>query len=120
MQSITKNTAYYLYSAIYKIKHNKVIKSNVKSNKCLKYSKIYIYKSGKYIYVKVTNNTDGAVKKRVRLTFTGAKKIKTKWVKTSKKKYKKIRIPKGLKGTFKVSVKVKKARYFKKTLNIKV
>ena len=34
--SITKNTAYYLYSAIYKIKHNKVIKSHVKSNKCLK------------------------------------------------------------------------------------
>lgn len=118
--SITKNKAYYLYSAIYKIKHNKVTKSNVKSNKCLKYSKIYLYKSGKYIYVKVTDNADKQVKKKVKLTFKGSKKINTKWYKTSKKKYKKIKIPKSVKGTYKVSVKVKNARYFTKTITIKV
>jgi predicted outer membrane repeat protein len=117
---LSKNKAYYRYSAVYKVNKNKIIKSKLKSNKCLKYSKIYFHRSGKYIMVKVKNNTDGTVKKRVRLIFTGPKKVKTKWYKTSDKKYKKIRIPKSVKGTYKVTVKVKKARYFKKAITVKV
>lgn len=118
--SITKNIVYYLYSGIYNIEHNKVSKCHIKSNVNLKYSKTYLYKSGKYIKVKVTDNKDKSIKKHVKLTFKGNKKIKTKWHKTSDKKYIKIKIPKSVKGTYKVTMKVKKAKYFRKTINIKV
>lgn len=117
--SITNNKAYYLYSSVYNIKHNKLIKCHVKANKNLKYSKIHLHKSGKYIKVKVTNYKDEPVKKRVKLVFTGSKKITTKWYKTSKKKSIKIKIPKSLKGECKVTMKVKNAKYFKKTIDIK-
>ena len=118
--SLTGNRAYYLYGAVYKVNHNKLSKCHIKSNKVLKYSKIYLYRSGKYIKVMVTNNTDGAVKKRVKLIFTGSKKVQTKWHKTSDKKYKKIRIPKSVKGKFKVTMKVSHARYFSKAIEINV
>ena len=117
--SIANNKAYYLYSSVYNIKHNKLIKCHVKANKNLKYSKIHLHKSGKYIKVKVTNYKDEPVKKRVKLVFTGSKKITTKWYKTSKKKSIKIKIPKSLKGECKVTMKVKNAKYFKKTIDIK-
>jgi len=118
--SFSKNKAYYLYGAIYNINHNKVKKCSFKSNKVLKYSKIYFYKSGKYIKVKVTDNKDKPIEKKVRLIFTGAKKVKTRWYKTSENKTEKIKIPKGLHGTYKVTMKVKKAKYFRKTAKIKI
>ena len=118
--SMTKNKAYYLYGAYYNIANNTVKNCHVKSNKVLKYSKIYLYKSGKYIMVKVTDNKDKAVEKSVKLTFKGSKTVNTKWYKSSDKKYKKIKIPKSVKGAFKVSMKVKKAKYFTKTIDINV
>lgn len=118
--SITKNKAYYLYGAYYSIKHNKLSKCHVKSNKIYNYTKIYLYKSGKYIKVKVTDNKDKTIKKQVRLIFKGSKKIKTKYYKSSDKKYKKIKIPKSVKGTYKVTMKVKKAKYFSKSIIIRV
>lgn len=118
--SLTGNKAYYLYGAVYKVAHNKLAKCHIKSNKVLKYSKIYFYKSGKYIKVMVTDNTDGAVKKRVKLIFTGSKKVTTKWHKTSDKKYKKIRIPKSVKGKYRVTMKISHARYFSKAIDINV
>ena len=118
--SFKNNKAYYLYGAVYNIEHNKLKKCSFKSNKVLKYSKIYFHKSGKYIKVKVTDNKDKPIVKKVRLIFTGAKKIKTKWYKTSENKTEKIKIPKGLHGTYKVTMKVKKAKYFRKTATIKI
>lgn len=118
--SITHNTAYYLYGGSYIVKHNKLTKCHSKSNVVLKYSKVYAYKSGKHVYVKITDNKDKPIKKKVKLVFKGSKNIKTKWHKTSKNKYKKIRIPKRVRGACTVSVKVKHARYFTKTLNIDV
>lgn len=118
--SITKNKAYYLYGAVYNIEHNKLSKCHIKSNKVLKYSKISLYKSGKYIKVKIYDNKDKPIKKQVKLTFKGVKKIKTKWYKTSDKKFKKIKIPKSVKGNYKVSIQVKKARYFSKSIIINV
>ena len=79
-----------------------------------------MYKSGKYIKVKVTDNKDKTIKKQVRLIFKGSKKIKTKYYKSSDKKYKKIKIPKSVKGTYKVTMKVKKAKYFSKSIIIRV
>ena len=118
--SFKSNKAYYLYGAVYNTDHNKVKKCSFKSNKVLKYSKIYFHKSGKYIKVKVTDNKDKPIVKKVKLTFSGAKKVKTKWHKTSEKKTEKIKIPKGLHGTYKVTMKVKNAKYFKKTITIKI
>lgn len=118
--SITKNQAYYLYGGVYNIEHNKLSKCNVKSNKVLKYSKVYLSKSGKSVKVKVTDNTGKPIKKRVQLIFSGSKKVKTKWYKTSTKKSKKIKIPKSVKGACEVTMKVKGAKYFSKTINIKV
>lgn len=118
--SITKNKAYYLYGAYYSISKNKVSKCNIKSNKVFKYCKIYFYKSGKYIKVKVTDNEDKTVSKFVRLIFYGSKKVKTKYYNTSDKKYKKIKIPKSVRGAYKVTLKVRKAKYFPKSIYINV
>lgn len=118
--SITKNHAYYLYGGVYNIDHNTLSKCHVKSNKVLKYSKVYLSKSGKSINVKVTDNTGQPIKKHVQLLFSGSKKVKTKWYKTSTKKSKKIKIPKSVKGTYKVTMKVKSVKYLSKTICIKV
>ncbi len=118
--SFTKNKAYYLYGAVYNTDHNNLKKCSFTANKVLKYSKIYMSKSGNKISVKVTDNTDKPVQKKVKLIFKGSKKVTTKWYKTSSKKSIKIKIPKSLKGDYTVTMKVKKANYFKKTLTIKV
>lgn len=118
--SITNNRAYYLYGGVYNIEHNKLSKCHIKSNKNLNYTKISLYKSKNHIKVKIYDNKDKPIKKQVKLTFKGTKKIKTKWYKTSTKKFKKIKIPKSVKGAYKVSIKIKKARYFSKTIDIMV
>lgn len=116
--SITKNNAYYLYGAVYNIEHNKLSKCHIKSNKVLKYSKISLYRSGRNICVKIYDNEDKPIKKQVKLTFNGVNKFNTKWYKTSDKKFKKIKIPKYIQSNYKVSIKVKNARYLSKSINI--